>query len=97
MTGYEEEEEQVHADTTIIAISQGPKNKLILTTAGLEGNDKGLLITDENCMTTREGVFAAGDVVLGSMTVAHAVAEAKVAAEAMIKYMEKWLPFVLRG
>ncbi len=87
--GYEEEEEQVHADTTIIAISQGPKNKLILTTAGLEGNDKGLLITDENCMTTREGVFAAGDVVLGSMTVAHAVAEAKVAAEAMIKYMEK--------
>ena len=75
--GYEEEEEQVHADTTIIAISQGPKNKLILTTAGLEGNDKGLLITDENCMTTREGVFAAGDVVLGSMTVAHAVAEAK--------------------
>ena len=58
VTGYEEEEEQVHADTTIIAISQGPKNKLILTTAGLEGNDKGLLITDENCMTTREGVFA---------------------------------------
>ena len=85
--GYEEEE-QVHADSTIIAISQGPKNKLILTTAHLEGNERGLLIVDENGMTTREGVFAAGDVVHGSMTVVHAVADAKVAAESMMRYME---------
>ena len=88
IVGYKEELEQVHADSTIIAISQGPKNKLVLTTAGLEANEKGLLIVDENGMTTREGVFAAGDVVHGSMTVVHAVADAKVAAEAMIRYME---------
>lgn len=87
ITGYGEEE-LVHADSTIIAISQVPKNKLILTTAGLEGDDRGLLITDENLMTTRPGVFAAGDVVHGSMTVVHAVAEAKIAAESMIRYME---------
>ena len=89
VTGYEEELDQVQADSVIISISQGPKNKLILTTEGLEGNEKGLLVTDENCMTTCEGVFAAGDVVHGSKTVVHAVEEAKRAADSMIKYMEK--------
>ena len=87
--GYEEEEEQVEADSTIISISQGPRRKLIRTTTGLEGSERGLLIVDENYMTTREGVFAAGDVVHGSKTVVHAVEAAKHAAEAMIQYMEK--------
>lgn len=87
--GCEEEEEQVEADSTIISISQGPRRKLIRTTEGLEGSEKGLLIVDENGMTTREGVFAAGDVVHGSKTVVHAVESAKIAAEAMIRYMEQ--------
>ncbi len=39
-------------------------------------------------MTTRKGVFAAGDVVHGSKTVVHAVEEAKKAAGAMMNYME---------
>ncbi len=86
--GYEEELEQVEADSTIISVSQGPRKKLIRTTTGLEGNEKGLLVVDENCMTTREGVFAAGDVVHGSRTVVHAVEGAKRAAEAMVRYME---------
>lgn len=89
VTGYEQEEETVHADSTIIAISQGPKDKLLLTTAGLEANDRGLLIVDDNFMTTCKGVFAAGDVVHGSLTVVHAVDDAKKAAQAMIDYMEK--------
>ena len=89
VVGYEEGEDQVEADSTIIAISQGPRNRLIRTTVGLEGSDKGLLIVDENEMTTREGVFAAGDVVHGSKTVVHAVEQAKKAAVAMIAYMEK--------
>ncbi|MBR3357998.1 MAG: NAD(P)-dependent oxidoreductase [Solobacterium sp.] len=88
VVGYEEELRQVKADSVILAVSQAPKNKLILTTAGLEGNEKGLLITDENGMTTREGVFAAGDVVHGSRTVVAAADEAKRTALAMIRYME---------
>lgn len=39
-------------------------------------------------MTTREGIFAAGDVVTGPLTVVHAVAGAKNAAAAMMRYME---------
>ena len=86
--GCEEEEEQVEADSTIISISQGPRRKLIRATVGLEGSEKGLLIVDENGMTTKPGVFAAGDVVSGSKTVVHAVEGAKIAAQGMIRYME---------
>ena len=39
-------------------------------------------------MTTRPGVFAAGDVVTGAKTVVHAVQDAKLAAQAMMRYME---------
>ena len=87
--GEEEDLLQVEADSTIISISQGPRKKLIRTTLGLEGSEKGLLIVDENYMTTKEGVFAAGDVITGSKTVVHAVDGAKKAAEAMMHYMEQ--------
>ncbi len=40
-------------------------------------------------MTTHPGVFAAGDVVTGPLTVVHAVEDAKKTAAAMMKYMEK--------
>ena len=89
VVGKEGEEELVHADSTMIAISQGPKDKLIMSTEHLEGTSRGLLIVDDNSMTTREGVFAAGDVVTGPLTVVHAAAEAKKAAYAMMEYMEK--------
>ena len=87
VTGLEDEEVAVPADSVVIAVSQRPKNKLILSTDHLEGNAKGLLIVDENSMTTREGVFAAGDVVTGPMTVVHAVEGAKKAALHMLEYM----------
>ena len=87
--GVKSEEELVKADSVIIAISQGPKDKLIMSTEHLEGTSKGLLITDENGMTTVEGVFAAGDVVTGPLTVVHAAEAAKKAAEAMMRYMEE--------
>ncbi len=86
--GVQGEEELIRADTTIIAINQRPKDKLVNTTHGLQATERGLLAVDENNETTREGVFAAGDVVHGSLTVVHAVQEAKKAAAGMIRYME---------
>jgi len=80
--------ELVRADTVIIAINQGPKDKLVNTTHGLRASGRGLLLVDENSMTTREGVFVAGDVVLGSLTVMHAVEDAKNVTAAMMRYME---------
>jgi len=87
--GVTGEEEFIPADTTIIAINQRPKDKLVNTTHNLQASEKGLLIVDENSMTTHPGVFAAGDVVHGSLTVVHAVENAKKAAASMMRYMEK--------
>lgn len=87
IVGHEDERILVHADSTIISISQIPRGKLVRTTSGLTASENGLLIVDENYMTTRPGVFAAGDVITGAKTVVHAVEGAKKAAEAMMKYM----------
>ena len=83
----EEEDLLEPADFTIIAASQGPKSKLIQTTEGLEGTEKGLLKVDEDGRTTAEGVFAAGDVVHGGRTVVEAVAKAKRVAHAIDVYL----------
>ena len=87
VVGYEDELDHFDCDNVIIAVSQRPRDKLINTTAGLEGNERGLLIVDENGMCTKDGCFAAGDVVTGPLTVVHAVAGAKVAVEGMKKYL----------
>ena len=87
IVGHEDERIQVHADSTIISISQIPRGKLVRTTSGLTASEHGLLIVDDHYMTTRSGVFAAGDVVTGAKTVVHAVEGAKKAAEFMIQYM----------
>ena len=76
------------ADSVIICISQGPQNRIVATTKGLDANGKGLLVTDEMGHTTRPGIFASGDVVNGSRTVVEAVAHSKLVAEAMDKYMQ---------
>ncbi|MDE7231368.1 MAG: NAD(P)-dependent oxidoreductase [Oscillospiraceae bacterium] len=86
---YKDDEELVRADSVIIAASQRPKDKLILSTEHLEGTAKGLLVVDENNMTTHPGVFAAGDVITGPLTVVHAVEDAKKTARAMMEYMDK--------
>ena len=87
--GYEKEPILVYADSTVISISQMPRGKLVRTTDGLTADERGTIIVDDNYMTTRLGVFAAGDVVTGAKTVVHAVDGAKKAAEAMIRYMEE--------
>lgn len=85
--GAEEELVQVHADSVIISISQGPKSKLVNTTEGLKASKNGLLVTNSFGETTHPGIFAAGDVVLGAKTVVEATAYSKLVADAMDKYM----------
>ncbi|NIZ46834.1 NAD(P)-dependent oxidoreductase [Entomospira nematocerorum] len=81
-------EQLYEADSIIVSISQGPQNNIIKTTEGLDANNRGLLTTDETGHTSREGVFASGDVVRGARTVVEAVAHSKEVAEAMHQYMQ---------
>ncbi len=76
------------SDSVIVAVSQGPRNVIVSRTNGLEVNGRGLIVADETGHTTRQGVFASGDVVLGSKTVVEAVADSKKVAEAMHEYMQ---------
>lgn len=77
-----------NCDSIIIAVSQSPRKNIVANTVGLETNKWGLLVTDKKGHTTREGVFASGDVVTGANTVVHAVAYAKVVADEIEKYCD---------
>lgn len=84
----EEEPVLMPADSTIIAISQGPKDKIVNTTHDLKVSEKGLIVIDECGRTSREGVFASGDVVVGSKNVVLAVHYSKQVAKAIDEYLK---------
>lgn len=73
----EEESFVLPADKVIFAIGQRPYARIVTTSQGFEINKQGLLICNEHGMTTREGVFAAGDVVHGPATVVKAMGEGR--------------------
>ena len=74
-------------DSIIVAVSQGPKSNIISTTTGIEINKHGLVVTDKYGRTTREGVFASGDVVTGARTVVEAVNYSKEVAKIIDEYV----------
>lgn len=77
------------ADSTILAVGQDAKDRIVRTTTGVETDKKGLVVVDEYGMTTREGVFSAGDVVHGADTVVRAVRGGKIVADSIDAYLAK--------
>jgi glutamate synthase (NADPH/NADH) small chain len=84
-SGFEE------ADSILISISQAPRDLIVQNNKGIAVQDNGLVVTDESGRTTRDGVFASGDVVTGARTVVEAVAFSKRVANAMEEYFAKAL------
>jgi len=81
-------EKFLDADTVIIATGQGPKTHIVSHNKGIKTNSQTqLVITDECGRTTRDGVFASGDVVSGAKTVVEAVAVSKRVANAIDGYL----------
>lgn len=89
MVEEEGSEKLYKAESIIVAISQGPKDKIVSTTQGIQVNKKGLIVTNETGETSRPGIFASGDVVNGAKTVVEAVHYSKMVADAMDEYMSK--------
>lgn len=81
-------EHLVPCDTVMVAISQVPQHRLVTRDPSLKLNERGNLEVHENGQTTMPGVFASGDVVTGAKTVVHAVAESKLIAQQMDRYMQ---------
>lgn len=76
-------------DTVIIAIGQGPNPILLNDTKDLETNKWGTIAADEDTgQTSKEGVFAGGDIVTGAATVIMAMGAGKKAAKAIDKYIQ---------
>ena len=75
------------ADSVIIAISQGPRSVIVSSTTGINVGESGLVIVDSCGRTSREGVFAGGDVVTGARTVVDAVVVSRKVAEAIDEYI----------
>lgn len=76
-------------DCVVVAIGNSPNPLIQATTKGLEANKKGCLIVDESTMqTSREGIYAGGDIVTGAATVILAMGAGKQAAASIDKYIQ---------
>ncbi|MGL5330077.1 MAG: NAD(P)-dependent oxidoreductase [Peptostreptococcaceae bacterium] len=78
-------------DSVLIAVSQVPKNTIVINNKGVDVNNKGLILTNELGQTTKEGVFACGDVTNGAKTVIEAVVDAKKICESMDEYLKQFI------
>lgn len=77
----------IEADCFIVAIGTTPNPLIKKTSEGLEFDKKGCIVTDESNRTTKEGVYAGGDVVTGAATVISAMGAGKTAAESIDGYL----------
>ena len=83
----QQEDQFLPVNSVIIAVSQGALHRVVNSSTGIEMTAKDTLATDATGHTTREGIFAAGDVSTGAKTVVEAVRDAKIVADAMDEYM----------
>lgn len=74
-------------DTVIIAIGQNPNPLLTANTKNLETKSWGGIKVDSGQQTSREGVYAGGDIVTGGATVIQAMGAGKKAARNIKNYL----------
>lgn len=76
-------------DTVIVAIGQRPNPLIPKTTKGLNITKWGTIVVDEDGKTSKEGVYAGGDITTGEATVIAAMGAGRRAARAIDKYLRK--------
>ena len=78
------------ADYVLMALGSAPASRIVSTTKGIDVDERGYVITREKPygMTTRQGVFAGGDVVNRPSTVVLAMRDAKMVAEGIAQYVD---------
>ena len=72
----------------VVAIGTSPNPLIKNTTSGLDTDERGGIVVNEDGMTSREGVFAGGDAVTGAATVISAMGAGKKAAAAIVRYLD---------
>ncbi len=80
---------EIDVDTVVISIGTSPNPLIKSTTEGLEVNAHGGIIVNEDGLSSRNAVYAGGDVVTGAATVISAMGAGKTAAKAIDEYLSK--------
>ena len=80
---------EVEADTAVIAIGQSPNPIIAMKHPEIKTTSRGTIVVDEHGRTSREGVFAGGDITTGQATVIAAMGAGKRAARAMHEHLTK--------
>lgn len=79
----------IDCDTVIMSLGTSPNPLIASTTKGIDTNQRGCIIIDENNgETSLNGVFAGGDAVTGSATVILAMSAGKKAAKGIDEYIK---------
>ncbi len=78
---------EIECDVVIMALGTSPNPLIAATTDGLETNRRGCIVADDEGRTSREGVFAGGDIVTGAATVILAMGAGRRAAKAIDEYV----------
>ncbi|MEX1055547.1 MAG: FAD-dependent oxidoreductase, partial [Rhodothermales bacterium] len=83
-------EKEWDADLVLLAIGYvGPEKNGMIAQLGLELDARGNVKTDENYMTSRPGIFSAGDMRRGQSLVVWAISEGREAARGVDTYLRK--------
>ncbi len=77
----------LEVQTVIEAVGQKPNPIIQSTTPGLKTGKRGIVEVDEKQLTSREGIFAGGDLSRGGATVILAMRDGKAAAEQIHNYL----------
>ena len=81
-------EHELKADCVVMALGTAPNKLITDTTEGLDSTDWGGIKTNEHAQTSRQGIFAGGDAVMGAATVILAMGAGKKAAKSIDEYLQ---------
>jgi glutamate synthase (NADPH/NADH) small chain len=78
----------IPADLVLLAMGfTGPEKPGMLEQLGVQLNERGNVVCDENWMTSVPGVFTAGDMQRGQSLIVWAIAEGRSAAKSVDEYL----------
>lgn len=80
---------QIDVDIVVVAIGQRPNPLITKATPGLQANTQGILKIDENLKTSRDRVWAGGDITSGEATVINAMGMGKKAAKLIHEFLSE--------
>ncbi|MCL4473148.1 MAG: NADPH-dependent glutamate synthase [Actinobacteria bacterium] len=82
-------ERRIPIDVVIVSVGTKANPLLTKSTSGLELTSRGNIVADEHTLlTSKEGVFAGGDIVTGAATVILAMGAGKLAARSIDRYLQ---------